>query len=535
MNYLQPALGDQPQGPPPIPQKSMPPPGTVDPDSGLIIRGPDPNAIAARQAQAKMSPLDSAVQQAEQRVAAGPPQLNSNWAQRLGMAILSVTKLAPAAMQIVHPQWTQQMAAYQQAEKDLGTLSSAQEAQQRGAWYQAQANEGKGRYLRVGDGVFDQLTGQWVTQPTNKSNLVPVDPARAKALGIGTLDDGKYYLPQQTAIELLKLGNAPEGGIHVRPTEATSKMGFVPDPNSGLVYIPKEGVGEYVGKELAAPPAPNAESQKLAQQNAIAKMEMAGEQIPAAAFMDQSKLISAIRNSKVLTLPEKAAAVGYEGINTSPSSQGSAATIRIEGRIGAYIDTQTGQAVSMNAEEFNAANRGAPGRYVQSTVAVPAMQRHATFAEIQNAIDQARSSIPTLGSLDAGSRAELANALADETGGRMTTFLNGAVQTTMSPAQRNAVIALKNLNESALALRSVQGLGQGSEQMRRAILATLPTGTSPDTAYMLDQLKTFERSVQKLHQGTPGLGGPAVVAPSLGGGRGGALTPDDIRRRLSGR
>jgi len=130
-----PQVNAMPQGPPTMPAR-MPPAGTVDPDSGLIIRGPDPNAIAARQAQQSMPPLSAAVQAAAQRIAGGPPKMTSNWAQRLSMAVLSLGKLAPYAMQITHPQWTQQMNAYQQDEKDLGTLSTVQETQQRGNYFQ---------------------------------------------------------------------------------------------------------------------------------------------------------------------------------------------------------------------------------------------------------------------------------------------------------------------------------------------------------------------------------------------------------------
>lgn len=513
-----------------------PPPGSaaqaaaVEPQGPPTLqrRGPPPGAAQSPQSAAPTVDLSPQIQQAAESIGNRPTAPKDNWAQRLGMAVLSMTKLSPYAMQILHPTYSRQMGQYEQAQKDLQGLTASQEALGRANWAQAQADESKGRYLRVGNGVFDQATGQWITQPTDKSQLVPIDPALAAKHGLqlNRLPDGSYMVPYQTYDSIAKLEQGSQETQEITADRA-KQLGIAPD-SDGKYRIRKEGISQYVGDSLKPPAQPTAEQAKMAQQNAIAKMELGGEHIPASVFTDEAKLITAIRASKVLSDPEKAAAVGFQGINTSPASQGTTANIRVQGmeqsRIQTYIDTATGQAYTMNAEEFNAANRAAPGRYVQSTISAPTMQRQATFTEIQNAVDQAKDAIPKLANLDAGSRIEMANALADESGGRMSTFLNGAVQSTMTPEQRSAVIAIKNLNESALALRSVQGMGQGSDTMRHAIISTLPGATSANVPYMMDQLKTFERSLQILHKGTPGLGGPSqgVSAgnPSTGGGRG---------------
>ena len=182
------------------------------------------------------------------------------------------------------------------------------------------------------------------------------------------------------------------------------------------------------------------------------------------------------------------------------------------------IDSSTGQAETMNMSEFNRAQNLAPGRYVQASTAAPAMQKHATFSDIQYNIDNARRDIGALATMDAGTRAELANALADDSGGRLNAFMSGSVMTTMLPQQRNAVISIKNLYENAMMVRQIGGMGQGSDELRRAILSTLPSAKSPDVPYMLTQLDRFEGMVQNLHQGIPGLGGPAAKG-RLGGGK----------------
>ena len=49
------------------------------------------------------------------------------WAQRLGMAVLAATKLAPYAQQIIHPQYSQQMGAYEAANTQDQALLKARE------------------------------------------------------------------------------------------------------------------------------------------------------------------------------------------------------------------------------------------------------------------------------------------------------------------------------------------------------------------------------------------------------------------------
>ena len=525
-------------GPPPVPQQS---PASVAPvPSAPVSQSPDVSAAQGPPPvpQRMPNPMQEAIDRAKGALAEAPPKPGEHWYQRLGMAMLAATKLATYAQQIVHPVWSQQMAAREGTEKELKELTSAQEAQSRGAYYQQQADESKGRYLKVGTGVFDQEKGIWVTMPVDKSTLVSVPAARAAAAGldVSQAQGGRILLPPSTANQILKPAK-DVGGMYVSEKEGKA-AGIQPDED-GLYYVPKEGVASYVGGHFKPPAAPTAEGQKIAQQNAIKKMEMAGERIPADAFSDNAKLIKAFRASKVLTPEDIASAVGFQGVNTTPAAQGSTATIRVEGmersRIQDYVDTLTNQMLTMNAEEFNAANRAAPGRYVGRGGAVPAMKGAATFGELEYSVKQAEQALPALGTLDAGTRAQLVNALdeKDSSRGKLSEFINGSIMSTMSEEQQNAVIALKNLHESALALRGTQGLGQASDQVRRAITGMLPNATSADIAYMMKQLQTFRGSIRELKKGVPTLGGPQPPQQSPSGGRGGRVSQDEIRRRLS--
>lgn len=89
----------------------------------------------------------------------------------------------------------------------------------------------------------------------------------------------------------------------------------------------------------------------------------------------------------------------------------------------------------------------------------------------------------------------------------------------LSPAEQNFVVATQQLNERALSLRNIAGMGNGSDQVRAAIRAALPSAKSGNTGMMTKQLDAVSNLVDNLQTGivktnTPnGNGGP----PSSGG------------------
>jgi len=62
---------------------------------------------------------------------------------------------------------------------------------------------------------------------------------------------------------------------------------------------------------------------------------------------------------------------------------------------------------------------------------------------------------------------------------------------------------LNFLTENAMAMRSVLGAGQGSEDLRNAIIRTLPGVMSPDKKYAQKQLDLFEKTLDRLKKGVP--------------------------------
>lgn len=504
------ALPPQPQPPtgaaPTPAQRDVPPPT------------PAPTTVVPTNTAA-----DQAAQPAQQAGTAKIPDLKSNWAQRLAMAVLSVTKLAPYANQIVHPKWTekvqnanaqfgqqQHQLALQQGQAQVGlTQARAAEAQGRAAYAQQQAQEGKGRYLRVGNGVFDQQEGHWTEPPTDKSNLVPIDPELASQRGLAPLSDGKFWVPSAVASQIIKPAPAADS-IEITP-ERGQALGIAPGPD-GKYRLPKEGIGPYI-TATGKPQTPTAESEKIAYQNSLAKLSSEGL-LPPSAMTDSAQIARAIDQSSTMSAEEKNQAKAFLAANPTPATAGTTAVIRVEGlqqsRIQSLLDTKTGQLVTMNAEELNQANRSEPGRYVMASQADPALAKGAIFRSLHYTVNNAWQALQALPSLDAGTRAELANMLtSDSAPSAIRTWLQGTIGTTMSPEQKNAVQALALLSEDALTLRTVAGMGQGSDKLREAIKNTIPSGKSPDKGYALHQLDQLDQLVGRLESGVPGLGGPA--------------------------
>lgn len=117
----------------------MPPPGISPPVDAAIqpaATAPpsSPPATAATTAPAsadvaKQALADTATNLKKLSEAKAPDKPNSNLAQRIGLAILSMTKLAPHANQIIHPKWSEEEAAYERGLQDVqGKLKGADTA-----------------------------------------------------------------------------------------------------------------------------------------------------------------------------------------------------------------------------------------------------------------------------------------------------------------------------------------------------------------------------------------------------------------------
>ena len=219
--------------------KMPPPPASAAPNTAAPSPQASPATPLAPPSLPQRMPAPGGLQDAIKRdtdtLSQPAPTPGSNWAQRLGMAVLSMTKLAPYAQQIIHPAYTQQMAGRAATEKELDTLTKAQEAGQRGEWYQAQAEGQRQKPILRKDGsIYDPRTGT-IVQPAidpiqHKQQLMDLgideETAAAVAAGLKPGDVEKtqriQYAGLPPAIQALYKPD-PDGTVKV-PTAIASKF-----------------------------------------------------------------------------------------------------------------------------------------------------------------------------------------------------------------------------------------------------------------------------------------------------------------------
>lgn len=150
-----------------------------------------------------------------------------------------------------------------------------------------------------------------------------------------------------------------------------------------------------------------------------------------------------------------------------------------------------------------------PGRYLPAGQGATQQMKNAVFEDIKGASKLLRTAYSKLDRpFDADQRAALAVALsADPSGATVRSVVQslgiGTARGQFTPAQADVVIATGQAVENAYALRSVAGFGQGSDELRAAIRATLPGAGTPDKAYAMKQLDAFDAQVNRLSKGVP--------------------------------
>lgn len=511
-----PGTGGIPPAPtqiPPAPRvtPTPPPPEAMPPQTGTGIPSPPPS-ISDRVASLS--------------------QKQPSWAQRIGLALLSATRLAPLANQIVRPKWSSEMAGLQSQLGAQEKEAQIAELQGRGDWYKAQAQEGKGRYLRVGTGIFDQATGQWVTMPADKSNLVPVDPAVAKARGLAPLDDGRFWVPASVASQFVKPGKEP-GGMYI--DKATGdRLGIVPD-DDGRYYLPPQGIGPHVTATEKPESSVTASQLDARAQQLLAKMGQAlPSGIPPEAMADIRKLAPLIQNSGALTPAEKSELQSHLTMKTSAASSGTQATIRLQGFLQGkeypMLDTANQNSpVMLTPADINAANQREPGRYVPTGPSIPALRQTSLLEDIRGNVQQTRDSLNAMPDFDVMDKAKIALALRSrDPRSAISSLIASGAMGTLTPPQQDYLINVTNLIENAMAMRTVLGAGQGSEDLRNAIQAVIPGPTTPSREYAQKQLNTFEKTLNRLERGVPTV--PLRTNTGAEGGR----APGSYRQTATG-
>jgi hypothetical protein len=181
------------------------------------------------------------------------------------------------------------------------------------------------------------------------------------------------------------------------------------------------------------------------------------------------------------------------------------------------IDRDTGQLVMLDAATINAAPKG---KYMPASGGAQAMSRQAIFQDMNfNAsnVDQAIANLKT--PFTAPQRAQFALILRDpDVRSAVSQFVNSTAAQGLAPDQIDYLTAVASLAENAMALRTVAGMGQSSDELRAAILRTIPGPNTPSSEYAQRQMKLFHGVLDRLARGVPGVG--SAVQPNQPGGGG---------------
>lgn len=255
--------------------------------------------------------------------------------------------------------------------------------------------------------------------------------------------------------------------------------------------------------------------------------------LPQEAFTNVGKLSAAIKAAKTISEDEKSVAQAYLAANTTPAATGSNTTIRVEGmqqaRENAVIDTHHNNAlVYANSAEINAANKETPGRFVPAGPGVTALNKNTLLEDIRGSIGQTRESLAAIPEFRAEDKVAIAMALSDrDPRSAVSQLIGGVAGGHLSPAQQQYIINLAQLHEQAMAMRSVLGAGQGSDELRAAIKRTIPGPGTPNKAYAAKQLDAFEQTLGRLSRGVPTvpLKPDSKPAQTGSGGRGNPVAP----------
>lgn len=150
---------------------------------------------------------------------------------------------------------------------------------------------------------------------------------------------------------------------------------------------------------------------------------------------------------------------------------------------------------------------GQPG-LMPGSLATGAMNKTALIEDIRGGTQQVRDSLHGMSDqeFDIKDRALIAGALKSrDPRGAVTQLIGGQFKGVLSDKQQEYLINLANLTENAMAMRSVLGAGQGSEDLRQAIVNTIPGASTPNRKYALTQLDTFEKTLNRLERGIPNV------------------------------
>jgi hypothetical protein len=136
------------------------------------------------------------------------------------------------------------------------------------------------------------------------------------------------------------------------------------------------------------------------------------------------------------------------------------------------------------------------------------MSKQAQIGDIETASKKVRESIKNLDRpFDAEQIAKLDVALKSPDESIAQAEFKALAQQNLTPAQQDFVVWISQINERAMSLRNIAGMGQGAQDTRNAIRAMLPGVGSGSTEMALKQLDAFDQQVKVLKSGIPSVKG----------------------------
>jgi hypothetical protein len=146
-----------------------------------------------------------------------------------------------------------------------------------------------------------------------------------------------------------------------------------------------------------------------------------------------------------------------------------------------------------------------PDRYIPASTGMKALSQQNLFEDIARVSRSTRDAINGLTEdFPEDMKAKIAVALtAEDHGSSLNALISSSALAHLTPDQFQFLVATRQLTENAMAMRSILGAGQSSDQVRAAIQATLPSLLSPNRQYALMQLDAFDKTLQQLYRGIP--------------------------------
>ncbi len=177
---------------------------------------------------------------------------------------------------------------------------------------------------------------------------------------------------------------------------------------------------------------------------------------------------------------------------------------RAEWGQGTYIDTKdNNNLVTITKAQAILANDKTPGRYIDSMRADKPLTRTALIEDIRGSIDNTKMAVTGLqADFNEATRLQLYKAVqSSDPATALNNVVSGQFGKSLTNDQLDYLASVNQLVEQSMAMRSVLGAGQSSDDLRRAIKATIPSAGSFSKDYAMKQLDQFEQVLNRVSRG----------------------------------